>query len=210
MNIIDNQHNISPSKYTSDSYESKSRFISYYRQISEVMRFKPQSVCEVGIGNGLVSDYLRKQGPSVTTVDINKGLSPDVVASVTTLPFANESFDVVLCAEVLEHLPYEAFQSGLSEIGRVCRKGAVVSLPHWGVSIYAGFKVPFFPKKELFLKISPPRKHLFTGEHYWEIGKSGFPARKVRRDMEHCGFSIVREVNLFEDPAHRFFILEKT
>jgi len=53
-------------------------------------------------------------------------------ASGLHLPFQNESFDKVVCAEVLEHIP--DYQSVLSEIGRVLKPGGqfAVSVPRYG------------------------------------------------------------------------------
>jgi SAM-dependent methyltransferase len=50
----------------------------------------------------------------------------------TTLPFPADSFDVVICSEVLEHLP--AYGAALDEIGRVASPDATlaVSVPREG------------------------------------------------------------------------------
>jgi SAM-dependent methyltransferase len=47
------------------------------------------------------------------------------------LPFADQSFDRVICAEVLEHVP--DYAAMLAEIGRVLKPGGVlaVSVPRW-------------------------------------------------------------------------------
>jgi SAM-dependent methyltransferase len=55
------------------------------------------------------------------------GLSPELVrANIESLPFEDESFDVVLCTQVLEHLlsPGE----GVRELARVLRPGGVLLL----------------------------------------------------------------------------------
>jgi SAM-dependent methyltransferase len=53
-------------------------------------------------------------------------------ASGLYLPFANASFDKVICAEVLEHIP--AYESVLAEIHRVLKPGGTlaVSVPRFG------------------------------------------------------------------------------
>ena len=50
-------------------------------------------------------------------------------ADITTLPFSNQTFDIIICSEVLEHIPDE--QRALSEIRRVMKPGGtlVVSVP---------------------------------------------------------------------------------
>jgi len=47
------------------------------------------------------------------------------------------------------------------------------------------------------------------GEHYWEIGRKGFPIRKVRTKIKEAGFKIVREEVPILNAYHQFFILEK-
>ena len=54
--------------------------------------------------------------------------SPLNVADVRHLPFPNNSFDLVLCLEVLEHL-LDSTQ-GLHELLRVARDHVLVSVPH--------------------------------------------------------------------------------
>ncbi len=68
-------------------YDSKERFCSYWHQINEITKLKPEKVLEVGIGNGFVSDYLKKRNFNVTTVDIDKDLKPDIVGSVFRFTF---------------------------------------------------------------------------------------------------------------------------
>lgn len=63
-------------------------------------------------------DLGRKQFP---TLDLKKG---DIYA----LDFADQSVDVVLCTEVLEHL--EKPEAALAELIRVSRKFIILSVPH--------------------------------------------------------------------------------
>lgn len=55
-----------------------------------------------------------------------------VVGDACTLPFPDDVFDVVICSEVLEHLP--AYETALDEIARVLRPGGRVgvSVPRYG------------------------------------------------------------------------------
>ena len=82
-------------------YDYLSRWVSYWHQIDEVLKMDPKNVLEIGIGNKTVTDYLKKQGVAVTTLDINPKLKPDIVGSVLKIPVADGFFDVILCAEVL-------------------------------------------------------------------------------------------------------------
>ena len=52
-------------------------------------------------------------------------------ADALAMPFANQAFDVVICSEVLEHIPEH--QRAMGEIVRVLKPGGtlVVSVPRW-------------------------------------------------------------------------------
>jgi ubiquinone/menaquinone biosynthesis C-methylase UbiE len=54
--------------------------------------------------------------------------APLIMADVCHLPFSPNSFDLVMCLEVLEHVPDAA--SGLSELLRVSRDHVLISVPH--------------------------------------------------------------------------------
>ena len=49
----------------------------------------------------------------------------------------------------------------------------------------------------------------FDGEHYWEIGKAGYPLSKIIKDIQRAGFKIEKTYSVFENPYHRVFILKK-
>ncbi len=190
-------------------YDDRDRWISYWQQIESVLSVSPENVLEIGIGNHTVTNYLRQQGIEVKTLDVLEELKPDFVASVVKMPLPEKSFDVVLAAEILEHLPFEDFSQALLEINRVSKKYAVISLPHWGWAFYFSFKVPLLKKKQALFKLSGILKHKFNGEHYWEIGKRGFPLSKIKKEIENAGFKILKDFITPDSPYHHFFILDK-
>lgn len=202
---------VARSHYFNLNYDSKQRWVSYWYQISEVLKHNPKSVLEIGIGNKLVSNYLKSVGTNVITCDFDKSLVPDVVANVLKLPFKNSSFDIVLCSEVLEHLPFKYFLKALKQINRVTKNIAVITLPHFSITtLYLGFKIiPYVPKINLSLKIDLPIKHKFEGEHYWEIGKKNYSLSKIKEKIVKSGFKLESSFFPAENPKHHFFILRK-
>ncbi len=196
--------------YFNDTYDVKGRFASYWHQINEVRRLGFQSILEIGVGNGFFGEYLRKGGYPVTSIDIDKQLHPSVVASVNRLPFSNESFDIAACFEVLEHLPYQEFSRNLQELRRVARKFVIISVPDACLVYPVSLRVPFVGdiRKLISVPISPNGSK-FSKEHYWEIGKSGYPLKKIMNDINTEGFMLEKTYRVFEMPAHRFFVLRK-
>lgn len=195
--------------YDFSQYAHLGRFVSYYHQLAEVLDLNPESILEVGVGDGVFRDYLKSNTAiSYTSVDIAYDLHPDVVGDVTKLPFKDGSFDVVCAFEVLEHIPFERFEGALIEIHRVARKMVVLSLPHFGPPIKFLFKIPFLPELSFAFKIPFARKHIFNGQHYWEIGKRGYSPQTIRNIIGKY-FIIKKEFIPFENQYHHFYILEK-
>lgn len=190
------------------NYDTKERWMSYWYQINKIMKLRPKNVLEIGIGNKLVSDYLKKRGINVTTVDINQDLEPDFVCSVTELSSTLKSkYDVILCAQVLEHLPFSEFEVSLKEIAKICERYAVITLPYGGIDFSLITYLPRIGlKKILSVKIPFPRKHKFNGEHYWEIDKKGYSLSKIRGIISRY-FIIEEEFCPPENMWHYFFIL---
>jgi len=195
------------SRYKFLQYNGKSRWMSYWHQINEVLSLKPKNVLEIGIGNKTVANYLKSQGVEVITFDKDEKLKPDVVGDVLEIPFGNNSFDVILCAEVLEHLFFNDFENALYELKRVSKKYVVLSLPHFGHSITLSIKIPLIKEKRLAIRIPHPIAHKL-GEHYWEVGKRGYSLSKIKKILKKY-FKIKKDYIPFENQYHHFFILEK-
>lgn len=197
--------------YFAKSYDTKERFISYWHQIHEVISLEPKNVLEIGKGNGFVSDYLRKRAVDIITLDIEKRLNPDIVGNILSLPFKDNSFWVITCYEVLEHLPYEDFLKVLSEIFRTSKSYVILSLPDVERAYKLDMQVPKLGeiKKLIILPRSKKPVHKFDGEHYWEIGKAGYPLSRIINDIKKQNFEVKKTYRIFEYPYHRFFILKK-
>lgn len=192
-------------------YSHKARWSSYWHQIDEVLAVNPATCLEVGSGAGIVEWVLRSSGVALVTVDIDERLGVDRVGSVTDLPAEDGEFDVVLCAQVLEHLPWDQFPVALQELARVADKRVVVSLPQCGRPIKLDVTLPtrgFGGRSWQFLYRAPSRApYEFDGQHYWEVGSRGAWPGDVRMIMEKH-FIILREYIVTENMYHRFYVLE--
>ena len=194
--------------YEFGSYVHMDRWSSYYYQLIEIFACKPVSVLEVGVGDGVVGERIRAGGVSYTSVDIAEDVHSDITASVTSIPVEDMSYDTVCAFEILEHLPFDKFDIALAELARISKCNVLLSLPHFGPSLRLEFKIPFLPRVRLAWKVPVPKKHVFNGQHYWEIGKRGYSIRRIRHAIEKH-FSIKKEFVPFENQYHHFFVLEK-
>lgn len=199
---------VAASHYARTTYDTKARWASYWHQADEVMRTRPSSCLEIGGGNGTIRRYLEAQGLPVVSVDIDSALGPDRVGDIRHLPCVDGEFDVVLCAEVLEHLPFPDVPQALREIARVTRRWAIVSVPHTGRGFELSFRIPPLRRVSFYGKLPGRRDFSFDGQHYWEVGAKNFSAAKVR-DTFSAPFTIVRDFIVVENLYHHFYVLEK-
>lgn len=115
-------------------------FDNFFRSVAEIVRStEPARVLDAGCGEGETIQRLGAVLPHpVVGVDLNPGsvgfaserLPEDEfsVGDVTDLDFPDGAFDLVLCLEVLEHLPVPGL--AVEELGRVSSSDLILSVPH--------------------------------------------------------------------------------
>lgn len=173
------------SKYFSESYLTKERWMSYYYQVKETLniiadkfsRASHLSILEIGPGNkitsSLLSLFLRSSGITfdIITIDIDRRVRPNIVGDLRCLPFKSNEFDISLAFEVLEYILFEHVPLALEELRRTTKEYVVLSLPHNSLYITFAVKLPKLPLRTLFLRLFDlPLKPKHVGEYYWEIG----------------------------------------
>jgi SAM-dependent methyltransferase len=97
------------------------------------------SVLDVATGPGALAAELDRRGAHVTGVDLSPGmiematqLYPGIdfrVADVEHLPFANGSFDSLVCNFAIGHFPYP--EIAIAECARVLRPGGRIAVSWW-------------------------------------------------------------------------------
>jgi SAM-dependent methyltransferase len=197
--------------YRASNYDELHRWISYWYQIQSVARSCADKVLEIGVGTGLVSDYLRRRlAMEVTTCDFDSSLRPDLVCDVRKLDrvVPENGFDAVVAFQILEHLPFEDFPLALQQLARASRRSVIFSLPHYGWDLQFRFRL----WKRTFAfgrKISKYPLWSFNGEHHWEIGTRGHSLARVR-DVAAGVLNIERAYFCADYPYHYFFECRKT
>lgn len=82
------------------------------------------NILEIGSGDGLQSFKRRIRAKRFIATDVVKTKFVDEVADVTNLRYINDSFDLVLCNQVLEHV--FDFHKAVKELIRVTKKGGLI------------------------------------------------------------------------------------
>jgi len=204
--------------YFRKKYNTFERFISYFYQIdllTDVITDTNAKILEIGKGNGVFSDHIKKIGLQIITIDIDESLKPDYVADVRSLPFKDNEFDAVVAYEILEHLSFEDFEKALSELRRVSKKYVIISLPYRSTGFEFIFKLPLIrtlfkkPFLDFFIRIPLRFGGVKTsGQHYWEIDCYKYNIRKINEILAK-NFKIIKKFRPPLNYYHYFFVLEK-
>ena len=214
-------HCIPPDYYNSSFYVTKERMITYWHQVNEILAKRPDKVLEVGIGNGIVTSILKCYGINTITADINESLRPDVVVSITELStrFEEGEFPFVLCARVLQHLPFSEFDRALSQLRYVTGKYVLLTLPVETMRLYLRFRVtggkpvtlsvpfPLILKRILqrILNVAKESKP----QNFWKIHQRREVSMSNVCQIIQNHFCIEKFYQVPEDMSHAFFILRK-
>jgi SAM-dependent methyltransferase len=150
----------------------------FHRKIAALVRQTgARSLFDAGCGEGFVLHYLRTEQPSLRMMggdfslaalqwgrnNLNPAL-PLANLDIHCLPFFDNSFPLVICLEVLEHLPDS--RRGLRELARVSSEYILLSVPH----------EPFFRGANLLrgkhvaaLGNDPEHLHNYSGRSFREM-----------------------------------------
>ncbi|MCT7641467.1 methyltransferase domain-containing protein, partial [Aliarcobacter butzleri] len=105
-------------------------------RIDIVKKFIPndvKTILDAGCGNGAISNYL--DGFNITAMDrsheaLKYVKNKSVEGSLDSLPFEDNSFDLIICSDVLEHLPDDIYKKTIKEFKRVSKKYILIISPN--------------------------------------------------------------------------------
>lgn len=101
---------------------------------------RPTNALDVGFGTGAILKGLVELGVDARGVEpfqVARDLIPEPYRSRVQLGnavetgFPSKSFDLVLCLDVLEHLPQEQSVPALAELTRVSRRWVLLNICYW-------------------------------------------------------------------------------
>lgn len=134
---------------------------------------KNRTALDVGCREGIQSKWLERKGYKVTSIDVEKVYEKCKVVNIENgLPFPNESFDLIWCSEVIEHLykPKEV----ISEFRRVLKpNGRMVLTTPNSYFLLMRF-IHFFGITPRELQ-NPDHKQFFNERHIRQL----FPKAKI-------------------------------
>ena len=199
---------VDSSHYSFSKYVSIERWLSYWVQlkcINEIPNVK--SILLVGVGDGVIVNVLKSYGYHVKTFDLSDDLSPDFVGDISKIDeIVDERFDLIVCCQVLEHLPFSNYSETLSKISKRCTF-LILSLPYCHHKMvefrFKVIKLPCFLLRVLIPKFY--KKWKFDGQHYWEVGTKGYSYKKIQHIFKES-FKLDKSFIAKENSYHYFLI----
>ncbi len=172
---------------------------TYINLIKSLIGNGVNTILDLGCGDGKLMGVLSvDENWEVTGVDIDKRsiemaaavptysklIQGDLIKTLDVLIKAKEKFDVVLCSQVLEHLPKDQGEKILSQIDKVALKRVVVSTPN-------GFLEQI---EESLLKNNPYQEHI-SGWHTIDFVKRNYTIKGVGSSLFWSHKGLARKEN---------------
>ncbi|MFO7660226.1 MAG: class I SAM-dependent methyltransferase [Candidatus Cloacimonadaceae bacterium] len=115
-------------------YDTDKEIKKKANRISELIPAEVKTILDVGCGNGIITNLLAEKW-DVTGLDSSREAlehvkAEKVLSSATELPFDDNSFDLVMSSEMLEHLNDSYLAKAIAEIIRVDRKYILITVPN--------------------------------------------------------------------------------
>jgi len=138
--------------YKAESWQTQYYHLRRFNEVTKLLTFlgkisKGDHIIDIGCGRGIYQKALRKSiylGCDLNGQNLKRAVkAPNaeyVCADANHLPFIDNSFDIVLCSEVLEHL--DSPLKTVKELARASKKVIVLTFPDERVMERFGKKNP--------------------------------------------------------------------
>jgi len=161
-------------RYLTPCWETEKDFSSYFKQIALIKKVfgcelesnKEKFILEVWPWTHFTTDYLRKLWYNVDTFDYFEKFNPTYIWDVREIDkIVKRKYDLVVCFEVLEHLPFKDFIPTLKKFSNISDK-VIISLPRPSFNLFRiMFRFPYL-KKDIKISFNIPlfwKQHNFDG-----------------------------------------------
>ena len=132
------------------------------RLVSKQLNCKNKTVLDIGCQD-LFFYNLTKDKHKVTLADINPKNELIKKEDIQKLSFEDKSFDIVLCQEVLEHLPDPI--KAIKELKRVSREKVIITVPN--EPFFTMFRFLIWEKEHLW-SVTPKALEYYLGKPKYE------------------------------------------
>lgn len=199
-------------RYETEGYFGEKEWASYLFVIRKVIRNVPRGakILEIGAGGGYVAMLLARIGYIVETWDVNPNLKPDKIVDISSSEISDEDtrkYGCVICTEVLEHIPFEKFETCISNICRLSKEYLLLTIP----DAYEKQQIRFSLGRRTLR--SPIFRTYIRKEivdiHYWELNYRPECSYAKVREILGKYFDIEQECDIPSNYYHHYYLCRK-
>lgn len=214
-----NTTQVDKSHYVFQAYSSERRYVSYYHQVGNVFEFISKNAAKkiliAGKGDGVVPKILEAYDEllgldlTIHTYDFAADLKPHYLGDLANIgKTVTEKYDVVVCCQVLEHLPMIEAMDVVAQMRKLSRY-VILSLPYKAITVRGSFKMPVLPELDFCLKVPVFKQSgsMVDDRHYWELGCS-ISVRNFKKEMTNLGYKVLKSYILKKHGNIYFVVLE--
>jgi SAM-dependent methyltransferase len=137
-------------KHLDPSWVYYSTYVLKMEQVRTYLaQLSPTSlILDLGCGEGVLVEEFRQKGYLIWGLDRNYGGSHIILGDATALSFSDDSFDVILLLDVIEHLSFDLQTKALQEVARTLKVNGelIASFPNLA---HLNSRLRFFIRGEL-------------------------------------------------------------
>jgi SAM-dependent methyltransferase len=120
------------------------------------------AVADIGCGEQPLRRMIEELGGKYTGIDLcqNRQGTVEMVADITDVPLPDGSFGLILCTEVLEHIPDTS--AAFAELSRLCKAGGAII-------ITTPFAYPLHEEPNDYVRLTPAMVRRSAVQHGLEV-----------------------------------------
>jgi SAM-dependent methyltransferase len=161
----------------------------YFFKLKETERFlksipRSAKILDLGCGEGYLVEKYQMAGYDIIGLDLNYSSEYVETGDVRATPYEDEFFDVILCLDVIEHLPFSDQSLAFREISRILKKEGTALLALPNLAHFAS-RVSFLCTGSL-IRTSKIERH--PGDR---------PIQEYLTEIKNNQFSVVKRTGIF-------------
>jgi len=111
------------------------KFLDKVRMIKALIPEDVKTILDVGCGDGALTNLLSRERYQIVGYDRSEEALKHVEVEkkkggIDYIQFPDKSFDLLICSQVLEHIPDTIYQKSIDELCRVTKKYIVIGVPY--------------------------------------------------------------------------------
>jgi len=187
---------------------------NYMFQVNDALKTNSKSILIIWKWNWVIDNYLKDVcWLDVYSMDIDETLKPDYIAWLPDLndEIKSKKFDTIICAHVLEHIPFEYFEKSIENLSKICNN-LILQLPPSVLQVRLNFGIQpylFDWKFNINIPLLFWKEYKFNGEHYWQPYRKWTSMQRIKNIIKKYFYTEENYQNPYNHYSYHFILKSK-